>query len=643
MANISPGVYSKIIDLSNYVQSTPSTIGFLPFLSEKGRDNELLFIGSRAELISEWGEPDITKYGKNYGQGLYNAYNFLGESGALYGIRCLPDDAAFSNIRIDGVETDTTATISISYVSSVNTTTELESDLTTSTEGICTLYPIGRGEYYNKLSVRFSEYSNTLVNGVYVIDIYEEQSDGDDVIIESFEVSFDPLKKDSSGDSMFIEYILETYSSVLRAKMTDSTDDYSTGYESFMKIYDQRIGTTSVILTDASAQISDNKQDFSDWNDLTGASQYVVKATDAKGNQIWGWLGTATGDDSEDIVVYTDKNQTTQSWNGDTTSFDIDSVIEYYISKTYSNIAQGFASSEPIALKKGSDGTLIDATGNLDTTVATQVLSQAYLGTIDSNVLDTEFFYFNIVFDAGYPSDVKTQISTLCQTRRDCVAIVDNTDNSSYTNAITSRQNNQIFNNYFVSVFEGYSKVYDVFTGNDVWFSPIYHMSYLLPRNDNVAELWYAAAGFNRGAIENIKELRYNPRLGQRDQFYLKQLNPVVQYRSGYVMMGNLTSQAKPSVMQNLSAVRLVLYIKKALEEYCRYFIFEQNDAIAHNQISVGIVEFLEVIKSKRGLESYNVDVGTTPYLRKTKTCYVNVTLVPVLPLEKIELNFYVK
>ena len=40
--------------------------------------------GSRADFIAEWGEPNITDYGKNYGQGPYEAYNYLGESGSLY-------------------------------------------------------------------------------------------------------------------------------------------------------------------------------------------------------------------------------------------------------------------------------------------------------------------------------------------------------------------------------------------------------------------------------------------------------------------------------------------------------------------------------------------------------------------------------
>ena len=229
MANVSPGVYSKIIDLSSYVAQVPSTIGCLMALTKKGKDNQFTFVGSRAELISGWGEPDIRDYGKNYGQGLYEAYNFLGESGALYFMRCLPDDATFACIKINAnlAPADATASITVTYVDSLNTIDEIKTNLATTgtVYPICMLYPIGRGEYYNAISIRLTEHSNPMVSGVYVLDVYEKQSDGDDVIIESFEVSFDPKAVDRSGDSIFINYILETYSSVLRCEMTLANGD----------------------------------------------------------------------------------------------------------------------------------------------------------------------------------------------------------------------------------------------------------------------------------------------------------------------------------------------------------------------------------------------------------------------------------
>jgi hypothetical protein len=647
--NVSPGVFTKIIDLSQFVQAVPSTIGFIPALTEKGEDNVLKFIGSRADFISEFGEPNIQTYGKNYGQGPYCAYNYLGESGSLYFMRCLSDDAAYANLRIDAISgtTDTTASMQVTYVEGVNSFDEFGTNLQNSgtTYPICFLYPIGRGQWYNKLGVRLTEVANPVLWDRYILDIYERQSDGDDVITESFEVSFNPQAKDNAGDSIWIVDILNTYSSVLRATMyiDEDTDQFSDGYDLLVKIYASDVGTTSLVKTAGSATLTDVKQDFTNWETTSGPGVYTITVKDARGNELWGWCGASGGTDNDTIDVYMDRALTTQGWNGTTSSFDENTELEYKVKKSYGSIAGAFTSSEPVPLKKGSDGSLVETDGSIDTVEATQLLSQAYGGLIDDDVLDTENIYFSMVFDCGYPADVKTAISTLCQTRRDCVGIMDNGDNSTVTLALEDRNNVNTFNNYFVALYEPYNKVYDSFTGQDVWFSPVYHMSYLLPRNDNVAELWFAAAGFNRAAIDSIKELRFNPRLGERDQLYLKQLNPIVKFNPGYVVWGQLTSQARASALQDLNIVRLVLYIKRAFEEFCRFFIFEQNDSITWSLVATQLVEFLEVIKKKRGLYNYSVDVGATDYEKKTKRFHVNVTLEPTRVVEQIELNFFIQ
>lgn len=648
---ISPGVYSKIIDLSTYLAEVPASTGFIAGLTEKGPDNKATFVGSRSELISQWGEPNISHYNKNFGQGLYNAYNFLGESGSLYFLRCLPDDAAFSNIRLDATEaTDTTSTISITYVEEVNTKEEINSNIAANSEALCFLYPVGRGEYYNNIGIRITEYSNTMISDVYVMDIYEKQSDGDDVIIESFDISFDPNAVDTAGDSLFIEYILNSYSSVLRADMAKTNGDWSDGFTNVVKVFDKNIGLVSLNKTDSGSLITDNKQVFTDWEQALSVARFIITARDGTGNKMWGWLGNSTGVDDVSCEVWKDKAMTSRGWNDigedddSVALFDEDSLdIIYSIKKNYGNIYQPFTSSEPIPMKKGSDGNLKDADGSINTTNATTLLAQGYAGIIDEDILDTENFNFNLVFDCGYPSDVKTQINSLVTTRRDCIGILDNGDNATYNLAMSTRLNTHMFNNYFVALYESYNKVYDPFTGQDVWFSPIYHMSYLIPRNDAVGEIWYAAAGFTRGSIDSIKELRYNPRIGQRDQMYLRQLNPVVKFLEGIVVWGQLTAQAKPSTLQDLNCVRLVLYCEKAISNFCKFFIFDQNDAVTWSLISGQIVEFLENIKKKRGLDSYSVSVYTTEYLRKRKTCAVDIILQPTKALEKIELNFFVK
>ena len=649
MGNISPGVYTKIIDLSAYVASVPGTISFIAGLTKKGEDNVMKFVGSRGEFIGEYGEPNISDYGKNYGQGPYLAYNYLGESGALYWMRALPDDATYANFRIDGVlaDVDSSASIQITYLDGLNSKAEIKTNLaqTGDTYPLCVIYPIGRGEYYNAIAIRLTPHSNPTLNGVYVLDVYEKQSDGQDVIIESFEVSFDPYALDLSGDSMWIDYILSNYSTVLRSEMITAGAVYSPGYELLVGVFDKDIGTVSV--DEGAGSVTDNKQNFTDWQTSpeTGNADFMVVAKDGRGNKIYGWLGAATGATYNSANVFNGRNLTTASrgWTGDLTAFDSASVITYEIKKADTSISDVFVDADGTSLKLGSDGSLKTATGDLDATVATEILANAYAGTLDESVLDTELYYYGIVFDAGYPTDVKTQIVNLATTRRDCIALLDNGDNSTFNAAIDKRVDTHKFNTYYAAIYEEFNKVYDIFTGQDVWFSPLYHIAYLLPRNDSVAEIWWAIAGYERGAIQSIKELRFSPKLSQRDQMYLKQLNPIVKFSDGYVVWGQLTSQARASALQDLNIVRLVLYAKRALETYCRYYIFTMNDGLTWSSVQTSVMEFLEDLKARRGLESYTVEVGATEYEKKRKTFHVNVTLKPTRVVEKIELNFFIQ
>jgi len=675
MSNISPGVYTKIIDLSTYVQAVPSTTGFICALTKKGRDNEVLFLSGRNELIGEWGEPDITTYGKNYGQGQYCAYNFLGESGSLYYMRCMPDDSAYSNLRIDVVHAagDATSDIQLTWVETLNTHTEIVSSLdrdpTSDIYPLCILHPIGRGDYYNGLSIRITKHANPMFEGVYNLDIYELQKDGDEVIIESYVVSFDPTARDNSGDSIFIVDILGKYSAVLRGVMELANGEYSSGYELLVRSYDQNQGWSAVTTVVENpvgsnnfdlipATIEDAKQDFSDWQNSTelGEAVYSILAIDQRGNRVWGWLGASSGSDNQMINIFDNRNLTgaNQTWLhelGDPgtetpgqqlSHFDWEASVTYYIRKELDYVSDAFMTSDPIPLRKGSDGSLLDVNGNVDYPEAERLLASGYSGDIDDNIMDTEKIYFTMVFDCGYSTSVKQQISTLVQTRRDCVALLDNGDNSTFQHSISKRESDHSFNNYFCALYESYNKIYDSFTGNDIWVSPVYHMSYLAPRNDNVAEVWYAIAGFQRGSIDTIMDLRFNPRLGQRDQLYLKQINPIVKFAVGYSVWGQLTTQAKPSALQDLNIVRLILYCKRALEQYAKFYIFELNDEITWNSVRNDVVDFLEAVKAKRGLYSYSVDVGASEYEKKTKTFHINVSLTPTRVVEKIELNFFI-
>lgn len=667
MANESAGVYTKIVDLGTYINAVPGTTAAICGLTKKGEDNVLKLVSSRSAFVSEFGEPNINDYGKQFGQGPLNAFQFLGESGSLYFFRALPDDAAYANIVVNVLDnSNENATLSLTSSSDVNNLNALKTIVGTETSGyplpptypLCAFYPIGRGEYYNSIGIKLTTMSNSLEAGIYVLDVYEKQSDGSEVIVESFQVSFDPMAVDASGESIFVENVLNTYSSILRAEMKTVGDAWSSGYERAVKAYDKNIGIVSVTLDPTTALITDTKQDFSDWEPTTSDRDYVVIAQDNRGRVIYGWLDGASGTYNSSMAVYAspDGSVATRGWNGAFASFNSAGAITYTIRRNYVDISSAFATQNP--LRNGSDGSLISLDGSVDSAEAEQLLVQAYSGTLKDPraidptdptaladlITDSENVYFNVVFDAGYPLSVKTAIVQLAQNlRKDCIAIIDNGDNSTVAKAQTARDTNTTYNTYFAALYEQYSKVYDQFTGQDLWLAPSFHMSTIIPSNDRVGALWTAPAGFNRASITGIKELRYYPKQADRDLLYLNQLNGIVKLSEGYSPWSQLTTQAKPSPMQDINIVRLVLYVEKALKDFCRNFLFEQNDEITWSRVSGQVIGFLEDVKNQRGLYGYTVEVGASDYEKKRKSFHVNVTLQPTRIVERINLNFFVE
>ena len=395
MANVAPGVYTTIIDLSEYVAGTPSTIGFLPIICEQGEDNKLISTNAR-DFFIDYGEPNINYAGKAYGQGPYIASSFLRESDSLYIVRCLPSDANYSNLTLyaepgSQLGADTTSDISSASISNVNTTGEIDTIVGTDSTACIIFYGVGRGDYYDNYQIDISKHTNPQLSDpytmgsydiVYVLDLYKRQEEDDEEgqpqyeIIESYEVSFNPDRLDTAGESMFIYNVMDRYCRFVKCAVSELN------------------------CTRAIANQADFSQPF------------------------------------------------------------IDGAIN---------------------LDEGSTGTLFDANG-IDEDVAKQILGQAYQGTLPrttsgqyvDEVLDTDNYYFTIVLDGGYPTDVKTSINTLVRTRRDCLAIIDNGDNVTTTAAISARNDDHTFNTRYMALYEPYSKIYDTYTGKDIWLSPIY-------------------------------------------------------------------------------------------------------------------------------------------------------------------------
>lgn len=620
MNNLAPGVYSTLQDLSTFVDTLPSTTGFIPIICESGPDNQLVRV-TPSTFGKHFGNPNLNyTHSRDIGLGPYVAKNFLSESSNLYVIRCLPETATYANILIETtsflidsndlgvVPSNQTCGITVSTILNMNNQTEITGELSTgvgdtssnvSGHNLLVMRGLGRGEFYNNIMVDINPHPNSTAgsietyfnsrDGIYIIDIYQLQkhtnrvvtqdtTTGNDyadyALVETFEVSFDPEAKDENTDSQFIQDVINNYSNLIRVECSKS------------------------ILKEMA-----RRQKLSAGHKLT--------------------MDFSTG-----------------------------------FVNSHNGVSDAFELSYGVSLENGSSGPLFNKYGIVDSTAtvgsATNILAAAYAGTLASavdgtssplvEVFDTENFQFDVVFDAGYPIEVKTKIVELTSTRRDCIAIVDNGDHYSATVAEAKRVSGATlaFNTPYAAIYEPYTKVYDVYTGSDIFMPPSFHMAKIIGFNDKNSEIWYPLAGFNRAMIQNIKEMRYNPSLADRENFIKYNLNPIVRFTTGYSVFSQRTTYRTASALQEIHIIRLQMFIDRSLKQFCKNFIFELNDDNTRSKVRAEISTFLAEIKSKRALESFSVSTPTSDYDIKRRRISVNITLKPTRSVEQIFLNYFI-
>jgi hypothetical protein len=543
---------------------------------------------------------------------------------------------------------------------------------------------IGRGSSYNDFAIKISANPNHQLFGIYTLDIYETQSDGDRAITESFNIAFDPNMVDDTGESIFIEDVVNKFSKNIRVSVNRDALRELENYKMDFYKNDPTLPdyVTEFTVLDENGQKTDlgykaTLIEFAlmDYNYAVfmlneslaalATARELPSSTQAEINTRNGAITLALSDVSVQRVALAQAKVILDA------AYALDLM-------DFGDSDADTAGVQPWSLRQGSEGSLVYIDKTSGKTVvqpdeANQLLTQAYLGLLTKpddppkidpvtgnmswprtqyvdEVFDLDWVYFSLVYDAGYGVDVKNAALTLASIyRMDCMLISDCGDNvdfygcQEWVGGDPSNPSGSPWNSKYAARYEPYSRVYDAFTGRDLWISPVYHMAQLIPLNDRLYEIWYASAGFNRATLDTVKELRWSAKLGERDNLYLLQVNPIVHFPQGYTVWGNLTTQKRPSALQDVNVMRLVLYIKRAIEQYCKYFIFEFNDDITHDAIKSGIIPFLDSIKARRGLVDFSVEVGATEWEFKNKICHVNITLTPMKVIEKIELNLFIK
>jgi hypothetical protein len=276
--------------------------------------------------------------------------------------------------------------------------------------------------------------------------------------------------------------------------------------------------------------------------------------------------------------------------------------------------------------------------------------------------LDTEATSIDFILMGGSMSNetdtiAKAQaVASIANSRKDCVAFISpyvgnqvaTSGGAAITPATQLANTIAFFDNIasssYVVLDSGIKYTYDRFNDKYRYIGCNGDTAGVCVSTSAILDDWYSPAGLNRGGIQNVVKLAFNPNKAQRDDLYSNRINPVVSLPgSGPVLFGDKTALASPSAFDRINVRRLFLNVEKRVKGLAEGVLFEQNDSTTRSNFTASISSYLSEIQARRGVTDFLVvcdETNNTPevidrnefvaelYLRPTRSInYVTVTV----------------
>ena len=249
--------------------------------------------------------------------------------------------------------------------------------------------------------------------------------------------------------------------------------------------------------------------------------------------------------------------------------------------------------------------------------------------------LDTEQTTVDFVLmggSMGNETDTKAKagsVAAVANSRKDCVAFISpfNGNQVATSGGAALSPADQLTNtvNYFSSIGSssyvildsGIKYTYDRFNDKYRYIGCNGDVAGLCVSTSAILDDWFSPAGLNRGAVQNVVKLAFNPNKAQRDELYTNRINQIVSLPgTGPVLFGDKTGLASPSAFDRINVRRLFLNIEKRARGLAEGVLFEQNDTTTRSNFSASIGSYLAEVQARRGLTDFLVvcdETNNTP------------------------------
>ena len=257
------------------------------------------------------------------------------------------------------------------------------------------------------------------------------------------------------------------------------------------------------------------------------------------------------------------------------------------------------------------------------------------IGAAYNEFLDTEETTVDFVLmggSMGSESDTLAKagsVAGVANTRKDCIAFISPwngtqiaTSGGTPLTAALQLSNtidfmNGIASSSYVVKDSGIKYTYDRFNDKYRYIGCNGDIAGLCVSTSAILDDWYSPAGTNRGGLQNVVKLAFNPNKAARDDLYTESINPVVSMPgTGPILFGDKTALASPSAFDRINVRRLFLNIEKRARVLAEGVLFEQNDTITRAGFNAALGGYLSEVQARRGVTDYLVvcdETNNTP------------------------------
>lgn len=645
--SLSPSVEFTEDDLTQFITGTSSSTGGMVGNFAWGPINEVRRINSEENLVEVFGKPNQANFAD-----WFTAANFLAYTTNLKAVRVSDTGKTAINARMYGVLAADPKTGTLKQIDNETdfTTNEFGAEEGQVNFGVPFIARYG-GVFGNDIKVSYAQAAE-FATWAYKSSFAEAPTGFEmavivlvkDEIVETFSVSTKSGFKDGFGQNNFIDDVINAQSTFI----------YSFSYHLYTSTFQFESSTGHILNELTTAGTPDTGATI----DITAGSTSAALATNATvGIDNYHVVGTklevvegANIGEVYTIVASTDdaggnwtftldrKAVATQSL-----SFILDatpiSVIEEnrFVSTNFGNTA---TDSKIGRLETFQDGS--------DTSFPTAAEYISSWGLMDS----AEEQDISLVMEAGGDSQkliAAHLISNVCEVRKDCVAFIspDIEDvvgsATPVTNLIATRD---ALPSSSYAFFDGnYKYQYDRYNDTFRWVPFNGDIAGLCARTDESNDPWWSPAGYNRGIIKSVTKIAFsNSKKAQRDDMYVKQINPIIQESgSGTLLLGDKTMQAKNSAFSFINVRRLFIVLEKSISNAAKFNLFEFNDEFTRGRFVQTVAPFLRDVQSRRGITDFKVIADTTvntPQVVNAAEFRANILVKPNRSINFIKLTF---